>query len=705
MLSVRTSAVALLLPLAALPVAAQVERPEQLTFPDIRSFDIPKPEVHTLPNGLTVMLMVDRELPLITARAMVRTGGLFDPADKTGLAGLTGAVQRIGGTKNHSGDELDLLLEARAASIEASIGETSGNVTMSCLSQDFDFVLPLFNDVLRFPAFAEDKVDLAKVQAKSGIARRNDNVGGIASREFRRAIYGADSAMGRQTEYSTLNAITRDDLIAFHAGSFHPNATILGVVGDFEPKAMLAKLTKTFGDWKRGPEPASLAAEPTSQAGPRVLSVTKTDVNQAQIRVGHLGMRITDPDYFAVQVMNEVLGGGFAGRLFKNVRSEKGLAYSVGGGVGAGFAYPGTMTLTMSTKFSTVGAAITALQEEVAKMRAAAPEADEMARAKESILNGFVFNYASKSQVLAQRMSYLYQGLPADFLEQYQKRVEAVTAEEVLAAAQARLRPEEMVILVAGNPEGYDRPLSDFGTVENVDITIPPPEVKTAHVETSDASVAAGKALLARVVAAMGGPDAAAVKAIASEATLTVSLQGQQIGLARTSLTVFPDRIREVVRSPMGEQTQVIVGDRGWMEMGGQRRDMPAEMVAKQLQDLGRDLRTIVRYADDPALEALAGQPQEVKGTTYETLVVKYRGAESEILVAADGTVAFQRYAGVNPLTGAPGAVEVELLAYRDVGGRQVPHEQLIKVDGDPIGRSSLTKFEIDPAFDPAVFE
>jgi hypothetical protein len=203
----------------------------------------------------------------------------------------------------------------------------------------------------------------------------------------------------------------------------------------------------------------------------------------------------------------------------------------------------------------------------------------------------------------------------------------------------------------------------------------------------------------------MGGPDAAAVKAIASEATLTVSLQGQQIGLARTSLTVFPDRIREVVRSPMGEQTQVIVGDRGWMEMGGQRRDMPAEMVAKQLQDLGRDLRTIVRYADDPALEALAGQPQEVNGTTYETLVVKYRGAESEILVAADGTVAFQRYAGVNPLTGAPGAVEVELLGYQEVGGRQVPHEQLIKVDGDPIGRSSLTKFEIDPAFDPAVFE
>lgn len=696
--------VSALLASCALPLAAQVERHEQISYPDLRTFEIPKPLVHTLPNGLVVMLIEDRELPLITARALVRAGNLTEPADKVGLAGITGMVQRTGGTTSRSGDELDEYLESRAASIEASVGEAAANVVMSCLSQDFDDVFGMFAEVLRFPAFSEDKIELAKVQAKSGIARRNDNVGGIATREYRKALYGPQSPIARTTEYATIDAITRDDLVAFHAAAFHPNATILGIVGDFDAKVMLAKVESVLGSWSKGPEVPAILVEPEASPGRRVLSVTKTDVNQAQVRVGHLGIRLDAPDYFAVEVMNEVLGGGFSGRLMKTVRSEKGLAYGVGGGVSAGFAYPGLASLQMSTKFSTVAASIDALLEEVEKLRAEEPSADEVARAKEAILNGFVFNYASKAQVLAQRMLYHYQGRPDDWLERYQERIGQVTPAEVHQAAKDRLRPEEMVILVAGNPAEYDRPLSSFGTVEEVDISIPLPVAKGPAVEETTATADAGRALLDRVVAAMGGPKAAEVAAIASEATIVLSVQGQEISLARSSLTVFPDRVREVVRTPMGEQTSVLVGDTGWVEAGGQRQVLPPEAIASQKKDLGRDLRTIVRFSDDPELQALAGAPQEVGGTTYETLVVRYRGSESELLVAADGTVAFQRYAGTNMLTGAPGMVEVELLAYREVAGRQVPHEQVIRIDGTAIGRSSLTKFEVDPVVDELLF-
>jgi hypothetical protein len=301
-------------------------------------------------------------------------------------------------------------------------------------------------------------------------------------------------------------------------------------------------------------------------------------------------------------------------------------------------------------------------------------------------------------------MAYRFWGLPDDWLEQYQGRIERVTAEEVHKAALAHLRPEELVLLVAGDPAQYDRALSNFGTVEEVDITIPVPAAKAEVVEDSAAGRAAGRAVLDRVVAAMGGPNPHAVAAISSEATLTISMGGQELSLARTSLTVFPDRLREVVRTPMGEQIKVVTGDRGWMEMGGQRRDLPAEAIAQHRLELGRDLRTIVRYANQPEVEAISGGTEKVGEATYDKLVVRYLGAESTLLVAADGTVGFQRYAGTNPLTGAPGAVEVELLDYREVAGRKVPHNLVIRIDGEPAARSALSRFEVDPAVDETLF-
>lgn len=689
---------------AVAPLAAQVERPEQLQFQPLRAFAIPKPTVATLDNGLVVMLLEDHELPTIEARLLVRAGSLAEPAEKAGLAGIVGQVLRSGGAGARTGDELDEFLEVRAAAIESSIGDASGTVRMDCLAPDFDAVFAAFAEVVRAPAFAQDKIDLAKVQAKSGIARRNDDVGAIATREYRRAVYGVDSPMVRQVEYATIDAIEREDLVAFHAASFHPNAMVLGLVGDFETKAMLAKVRKVFGAWPKGPAIAPLTATPTAKPGGRVLSVTKTDVNQAQVRLGHLGITFTSPDYFTVEVLNEVLGGGFSGRLLQNIRSNKGLAYAVGGGVGAGFAYPGLTTFQVSTKFSTTAAAVDALREEIEAMRAAPPTADEIARAKDSILSGFVFNYASMEQVLAQRMAYRFWGLPDDWLEQYQGRIEKVTAEEVHQAALARLRPEELVLLVAGDPAQYDRELASFGPVEEVDITISVPVAKAEAIEDSAAARTAGRAVLDRVVAAMGGPNPHEVAAISSEATLTLSMGGQELSLARTSLSVFPDRLREVVRTPMGEQIKVVAGDHGWLEMGGQRRELPPEALAQHRLELGRDLRTIVRYANEPGVEAIAVGSEKVGALDYDKLVVRYLGAESTLLVAADGTVAFQRYAGTNPLTGAPGAVEVELLDYRDVAGRKVPHNLVIRIDGEPAARSALSRFEVDPVVDETLF-
>jgi zinc protease len=468
-----TLAPTLALALAA-AAPAQVEDYRDLKFPPLAEFEIPRPQTFELENGLKVFLMEDHELPLIEVSARIRTGSVWEPVDKTGLAGITGTVQRTGGTVSMSGDEMDDFLEARAASVETSIGGTVGFASMDCLRQDFDEVLPLFVEVLRQPRFSPDKLQIAKAQAAAGVARRNDSVGSITSREFSRLMYGLESPLSRLTEFATLAAISRQDLVDWHARWYHPNNVYIGVVGDFEPQAMRRKLEAAFAGWAPGPPAETPAVEYAAKKG-GVYFIEKTDVTQANIRFGHLGITVDNPDFFAIQVMNEVLSGGFSGRLMRNIRSNKGLAYGVGGGVGSSFLYPGVTGFTLQTKSGTMGEAVDALHEEIEGMIHRPASADEMARAKDSILNSFIFNYASRGQVLAQQMLYAYYGLPADFLELYRKNIEAVTQEDVARVAARYLHPAEAALLVVGNPADFDRPLASFGAVEKIDITIPPP--------------------------------------------------------------------------------------------------------------------------------------------------------------------------------------------------------------------------------------
>jgi len=217
----------ILLAVFALCSSAQVTNFREIKYPPVPKFDIPKPTVFTLKNGLQVFLMEDHELPLIHVNARIRTGSNYEPADKAGLASLMGTVQRTGGTARQTGDQIDDFLAARAASIETGIGEDSGFAAMECLKQDFGDVFKVYGEIMRTPAFVQEKLDLAKVAENTGIARRNDNVGGIASREITRLVYGPDSPLARNTEYATIKAVTRDDLLAWHKKYYQPNGILL----------------------------------------------------------------------------------------------------------------------------------------------------------------------------------------------------------------------------------------------------------------------------------------------------------------------------------------------------------------------------------------------------------------------------------------------------------------------------------------------
>ena len=446
----------------------------QLKYPPLPAFQPQQPTRIQLANGMVIFLQPDHELPLISATARIRGGSISEPVAKTGLVSLYGDVWRTGGTKSKTGDQMDDFLEARAAKIETGDGSDSTSISLNCLKGDFDAVFEMYLDLLHNPEFRDDKLELAKEQMYTGIARRNDDVSSIVGRESAILAFGKDSPYAREEEYSTVAAVKREDLVSWHQQYVYPNNIIFGISGDFDPKAMEARLRQTFDSWPKGPQ----AKEPDvkfTPPKPGYYFVEKTDINQSSIAMLDLGILRNNPDYFAVSVMNEIFGGGFSSRLFNNVRAAKGLAYSVGGGVGTSFSHPGMTDVSMQTKSGTTVAGIEALYEEIDKMHNQAADAKELQQAKDDILNSFIFRLDTPGKVLREKMAYEFYHYPLDFLEHYRAEIEKITAEQVTAVARKYLQKDKLAVLVVGNSSEFDKPLSSLGPVTKVDITIPPP--------------------------------------------------------------------------------------------------------------------------------------------------------------------------------------------------------------------------------------
>lgn len=457
----------------ALPGLAQVKKPNEIHYPPLAVVNNPEPQRVVLDNGLVVLLLENHELPLVDATALIHTGTRLDPADKVGLGRLAASVLRSGGSEVLAGDTLDDALESRGASIELQASENVARASASSLKEDFPAVLQMMADLLRRPTFDEGKLAVAKNRAIAQVARQNDNPTGISFRQLSKLVYGADSPYGRTETYASLKSIARPDLVAWHGKYFHPNNILLGVVGDFDKAQMLAQIKKAFGGWPRGPKLEETKAPYRKEPNPGVFFAEKNDVTQATITMGHLGIRIDDPDYFALEVANDVLSGGFTARLISNVRSKKGLAYTVFGGVESDWDYPGMALLSMGTKTASVGAGIAALLDEARGMKERPPTDEEVARAKESILNAYVFRTDTPAKIMGQRLTFEYFGYPADWIRRYRAGVDAVTPAQVREAAARHLRPADFSIVVVGPGQGMDRPLTDFGKVTNLDISIP----------------------------------------------------------------------------------------------------------------------------------------------------------------------------------------------------------------------------------------
>lgn len=476
LIGLRRLTIASALTLASIAVAHAQSAPnpwEAFEYPEINNFDMPALEIFELENGIRFYLVEDRELPLIDLTVLVRTGGILVPDDKVGLQNLTGAVMRSGGSVNYPDNELNRMLENRAAEIETEIGFSSGSARMNVLANDFEALLPVFLDVLVNPAFPEERLQLAITQQRSSITRRNDDQGSVANREFQRLIYGQQSKYARRIENATLSNITKQDVLDFHKQAFVSRNMMVGVTGDFDVAEMRALLSDAFAVVPAGD--ASLLEFPPVDYNldSGIFLVDKPDVNQSYVLLGHIGGMRDSPDYAALQVMNRVLSGGFSSRLMQVVRSELGLAYSVFGSYGSGLYFPGTFSAGVMTQSDSTSAAIEAIVAQIRRLQDEPISDAELRDTKDQFLNTLVFQYPGISAVLRERMNNDYAGLPPDTFEQLVAQIQQVSVADVQSVAQRYLRPDTLRILVVGNAAELGDQLERFGNVQSVDISIP----------------------------------------------------------------------------------------------------------------------------------------------------------------------------------------------------------------------------------------
>ena len=443
--------------------------PRQMTFKPVE-FTPPEPDRVVLENGMVVYLLEDHELPLISMTATMRTGSWLDPAERIGLASLTGSVMRTGGGGGLSAERVDEELEQFAGDVGISIGRQSGSASLDVLSKDLKRGLQILAGLIRTPAFEPARVELAKLQAIEGIRRRQDNPGSIVGREFVKLLFGADHPTARESSIESITRVTRDDLVAFHRKTIYPNGLMLGVTGDFDKSAMLALLREIFGDWEKGEVPVlTIADVPQSPMAKPVVRFVNKETSQTHLRVGHLSIKEQDPDYVALAIANDILGGSsFRSRLFNDVRTKRGLAYSVGSRLNSGVHDQGVWLMRAETKLSSTQEVITRFVANMERMRTELVTDRELAEAKEAYVNSFVFSFASSSAIVGRLIELEYDGLPKDFLQQLRARVIALTKDEILAAAKKHFNPERLTIVAVGAGEALPKLLSGFGEVKEI---------------------------------------------------------------------------------------------------------------------------------------------------------------------------------------------------------------------------------------------
>ena len=402
-----------------------------------------------LNNGMVLLTSEQRALPMVSIELLIEAGSRYEPADQAGLANLTSKLL-IYGTKQRTAVQISDTLDFIGASLEAGCGQDTTSVSMTVLKKDLTTGLELLADVLTQSTFPQAEIDRQKQAIIASIRAAEEEPGIVAAKAFAAALF-PDSPYGRPVEGSeaSVKALQQKSLRDFFARNYRPNRSIIAVVGDVSEQEIAKALNGAFRNWAKG-EPSGQALVPAKVGESKVLRINK-DLTQANIILGHNGVARGNPDYYAIQVMNYVLGGGgFSSRAMDSIRNERGLAYSVYSYFAAEKSH-GAFEFIMQTKNETALEAIRIATEEMRRMREQPVAEQELSDAKDYLIGSFPLRFDTNRKVAGFLSQVEYFELGLDYPDRYADLIRKVTRDDVQRVAKQYLQPERLITVIVGN--------------------------------------------------------------------------------------------------------------------------------------------------------------------------------------------------------------------------------------------------------------
>jgi predicted Zn-dependent peptidase len=435
---------------------------------NILKVKLPKAQESTLPNGLKVVLLNEGKIPTFNMQMVVLSGGLSDRSDYHGLANFTASLLREGTAKRSSKD-ISEQIDALGATLNAVSGLSSLTSTVSAagLVENIDQTIDIFADVIRNPTFPQSEVDKYKTRTISQLQLQRSNPQFLAQEQLQKAIYGSHPASLVAAPTESVKKLTSKDLVDFHSTYYRPNNAILAVVGDITMKELLPKVQKAFGDWQKGEIPAT-TIPPASDAQGKILLIDRPGSVQTVLQLGSLGIERTSPDYFSVLLADKVLGGGPTGRLFLNLREDKGYTYGAYSGF-SGSKYRGTWTSSADVRTEVTEGALKEFMYELDRLRSQKVSPEELENAKRSIIGSFALSLEQPQSLIQNIITQKLYNLPADYWDTYPQKVSAITVDDVQRVAQKYMSKDHVQVVAVGDASKARDILGAYGKVEVFD--------------------------------------------------------------------------------------------------------------------------------------------------------------------------------------------------------------------------------------------
>jgi zinc protease len=434
---------------------------------EVLKVKLPRAEEATLKNGLQVLLLPAHKLPTFNMQMVVLSGGLADKPDYHGLASFTASLLREGTTKRSSKDIAEQV-DALGATLTATAGLSSltSTVSTSGLVENLDQTLDLFADVIRNPTFPQTEVDKYKTRTLAQLQFQRSIPQFLAAEQLNRAIYGANHpASFVAPPAESIKKLTSKDLADFHSTYYRPNNAILAIVGDVTMKDIMPKLEKAFGDWQRADVPATTIPPAPAQTESKIYLIDRPGSVQTVLQLGTLGIERTSPDYFAVLLADRVLGGGPSGRLFLNLREDKGYTYGAYSNFG-GSKFRGTWVSSSEVRTDVTEGAMKEFMYELNRLRNQPVSAEELDNAKRAIVGSFALSLEQPTTLLQNIITQKLYNLPADYWDTYPQKVAAITAADVQRVAQKYIDLGHLQVVAVGDATKAREVLAKYGKVE-----------------------------------------------------------------------------------------------------------------------------------------------------------------------------------------------------------------------------------------------